>query len=397
MIKFEEAQRLILKKIKRLGKETVRIEEAMDRVLAEEIASDMDVPPFNKSAMDGYAFSHRQIKNVPAVLKVKSEIRAGEYEPDKLKKTECLKIMTGAPLPKRTDCVVKMEDIETLKNNYIKIMKKPSFGENVCFKGEDVQKGRIILRKGAVLRGPEVAVCAAVGKSKVQAYRRPKVPVLSTGDELVEPDKKVTFGKIRNSNGPMLIALLKKMGISPDYLGIVKDKEKNLICKIRKGLSSDIFIISGGVSVGDYDLVPAALEKCGVKKIFHKLAITPGKPLFFGQKGGHLIFGVPGNPVSTYLLFLTLIRLAINRMMGTTLNLNLRKGTVTSDYSQRPGRKRFVPAKIKMQGNRHTIYPLREYHGSADIISLVKADGFMIIPDSITFLEKNSSAEVFLW
>ena len=397
MIEFEEAYGLVLKETKTLGREVVRIEEAIGRVLTEEITSDMDIPPFNKSAMDGYALSSREVKDIPMVLKVKSRIKAGKYYKGKLGEKESLKIMTGAPLPEGADCVVMKEDTEILSDGSLKILKKPSLGENVCFKGEDVKKGKVVIKRGVTLRGTEIAVCASVGKGRVLVYKKPRVSILNTGDEIVEPDGRITFGKIRNSNGPMLIALLKRIGINADYLGIVKDEEKDLISKIKKGLVSDIFIISGGVSMGDYDLVPDVLERCGVKKIFHKVAIKPGKPLFFGKKGAHLIFGVPGNPVSTYLLFLTVIKPALNKMMGRITRLDFRKGMLKSDYSQRPGRKRFVPAKIIREENRYEVYPLREYHGSADIISLVKANGFMIIPGSITSLKKNCQVEVFLW
>lgn len=399
MLKFEEAQKKILRETKRLPPKELLLIEAKGLILAENIKAEQDIPPFNKSAMDGYALSSCDLKSVPQELKCIGVVKAGRVFKRVVKRGECVKIMTGSALPKGTDSVVMVE--RTAKGegkNQIKVLQSVKRGENVCFKGEDIKKGTIVLRKGMLIRAPEISIALSMGRTKVKVYRRPRVAILNTGDEIIEAGKGLTYGKIYNSTGLMLFSLLKEIGAEVKYLGIVKDKRKDLTKKIREGLKdNDILLICGGVSVGDYDLVPDVLKECGVREIFHKIRIKPGKPLFFGKKENKLVFGIPGNPVSTYLVFLVLITPAIKKMLGKSPNLNICKARLREDFRQKPGRKHFIPAQVQERKYRLDVFPVKNYHGSADIISLSQANAFMIIEEDVSFLKKNTKVEVVLW
>ncbi|NOX96940.1 MAG: molybdopterin molybdotransferase MoeA [Nitrospirae bacterium] len=398
MITFEEALKEILRKTKRLEIEELPLVKTKGYVLAENIKAKLDMPPFDKSAMDGYALRSDDLKSVPEKLKCVGIIKAGGGYKKTVKKGECVKIMTGSPLPKGTNGVVMVERTsEDEKRGWIKVLQSIRAGENVCFKGEDIKKGTVVLRKGMLIRETEVSIASSQGRTKVRVYKKPSLAILNTGDEIVEPGNNLTYGKIYNSNGPMLLALLQNKNIKVQYLGIAADKEKSLMRLMRQGLKSDIFLLSGGVSMGDYDLVPEVLKQCGVKEVFHKIQMKPGKPVFFGTKGEKLVFGVPGNPVSTYLTFLVLIKPALDKMMGKTPPLHICRGRLKEDFRQKPGRKHFVPAKVLEEKGQLHVYPVKKYHGSADIASLSQANAFMAIEGKFSFLKKDSLVEIILW
>ena len=399
MIKFERALQEVLSRARRLSIESISLKEAIGSVLAEDVKSKFDVPPFRKSAMDGYAVRAKDLKSAPVDLRCVGTVPAGGFYPRRVKKGECVKIMTGSPLPEGADSVVMVEFTKDIKPGWVRILCRVSKRENVCLQGEDIEKGKIVLKKGTIIRAPEVAILAMLGKVRIRVYKRPKVSILCTGDELIEPGHRLLkFSYIYNSNGPMLCSLLTSMNIENQYLGIAKDKARDLREKIEKGLKDDLFILSGGVSMGDYDLVPRVLRNCGVKIIFHKVSIKPGKPNLFGTKRGTLIFGVPGNPVSTYLSFLILIKPAIEKLMGREISLKIEKGILNRDFHQKSGeRKHFLPVHIKRKEKQNEIFPIKTYHGSADIASLLPANGFMVVDAGISFLKKNSEVNVILW
>lgn len=398
MIEFEKAFKEVIGRAKVLGYEGIPVDEAIGYVLAENIISKYDVPPFNKSAMDGYAVNRSDLKSVPVKLKCIDTIRAGQVCGKVVKSGECVKIMTGSPLPKGTDFVVMIEHTERDENNQslIRIFQNAGSGKNVCLKGEDIKKGEVVLKKGTLIRGPEVSVISTLGMSNVRVYRKPAIAVLNTGSEIIEPGNDLVRGKIYNSNGPMLASLLKKMNVKVAYKGIVGDEEKKLKKAIAEEMKNDILLVSGGVSVGDYDLVPAILNSCGVKKIFHTVKIKPGKPVFFGIKGRKIIFGIPGNPVAAYLIFLVMIKPAIEKMAGMKPMLNIKSGILKVDFRQQPGRKHFVPAVVTDNKNQPQVFPVSDYRGSADIGSLSGANAFMIVNENKSFLRKNSIIKFLL-
>ena len=396
MIKFEQAFKKVISRAKVLGTENISVDEAIGSVLAEDIVSKYALPPFNKSVMDGYAVRYDDLKYIPVKLKCIDIIQAGRVCKKTVNKGECIKIMTGSLLPKGADSVVMVENTEADNKNkgLIKIFKKVDYGENVCLKGENIKKGCIVLKKGTLIRGPEISIISALGMSIVRVYRKPTIAVLSTGDEIIEPGKNLIYGKIYNSNGHMLLSLFEEMGIKAQYLGIVKDEEKKLKKAVMRGLKNDILLISGGVSMGDYDLVPGILKKCGVKKVFHKVRMKPGKPLFFGVKNNGLVFGIPGNPVPTYLIYSIFIKPVVDKLMGKKVCLNVAGGILKKDYRRNPGRKHFVPALYTNDGS---VYPVESYHGSSDIFALTKANGFMVMPASAGFIRKGQKVEFLFW
>jgi len=399
MLKFEIALKKVLDKTKILNPEEVPLDKSVDCVLAENIKASIDLPPFNKSAMDGYALRSIDLKSIPQQLKCLGTVKPGKVFKREIKKGECAKIMTGSAMPEGSDSVIMIEFTEKdRKPGGVRVLKGTQKSENVCFKGEDVKKGTDVLKKGMLLRGPEVAIAAALGRKKLKVYRKPRVAILNTGDEIVQPGKNLAGNKIYNSNGPMLLSLLSSIDIEVDYLGIVKDKKEDLRKMIKKGLRDDIFLLSGGVSMGEFDLVPKVLKECTVKQVFHKISMKPGKPVFFGTKKSGLIFGIPGNPVSTYLIFLVLIKTVIEKMMGRIAHLDIRRGILKEDFKQKPDkRKHFIPAKVFRKGKQLYVFPIKGYHGSADIASLSLANAFMIVEGTVSFLKKNSRVQILLW
>ncbi|HDS11439.1 MAG TPA: molybdopterin molybdenumtransferase MoeA, partial [Candidatus Wirthbacteria bacterium] len=301
MISFEQACQLIWQHSSTLGSETILTRQAVGRVLAEAIKSPLALPPFAKSAMDGYAVRLSGKEKYPLQLEVVGIAPAGISQPGfKLAAGQACKIMTGAALPKGANTVVRIEDVKT-EGKTITVKQTLTKGMNVCARGEDVKQGALVLPLGQFLRPVEIGILASLGISKVKVYRQPTIALLSTGDELVNPSVEPLPGQIRDTNRPLLLSYLTQRGLVCQDLGIAKDNQRSISEKIAKGLKADILLISGGVSMGDYDLVPQVLSSSGVQQVFHKVQVKPGKPLFFGKTDSTLVFGLPGNPVSSLL------------------------------------------------------------------------------------------------
>ncbi|MFH2034469.1 MAG: molybdopterin molybdotransferase MoeA, partial [Candidatus Margulisiibacteriota bacterium] len=314
------------------------------------------------------------------------DIPAG-YVPKKcVGKGKAARIMTGAMLPTGADKVVKVEDSERISNIEFRISNIED-KSNISQKAEDVKKGQLILKRGTLIRPQEAAMLATVGKTSVKVYRQPKVAVISTGSELVEPSKRPKPGQIRNSNGSMLMLQLKRLGIQAKYLGIARDNFNSTVTLIKKALKdADIVIMSGGVSVGDYDFVEKALKKCGVKILFNKVAIQPGKPTTFGLKGDKAAFGLPGNPVSSQVIFELLVGPFIDKLVGRAVKDKFKRYKLLADYKRRNAKRElYIPVIFKGDG----VLPV-EYHGSAHMLAMTKAQGIMRIPVGMNHLEKES-------
>lgn len=396
MIKFEEALKRILENTLTLPARKISVQEAVGMILQEDIRSGIEMPPFDKSAMDGYAVNSLDAKECPVRLKCLGLIQAGDVFTKRLKRGECVKIMTGAPLPKGADSVIMVEDARE-DAGFVEVLKPVKKGENVCFCGEDIKRGDRVLEKGKKISPSEVGILATVGRCFVKVIPKPKVATLNTGGEIVPLGSKLARFKIYNTNGPMLEALLKHDGIEPRVLGIAKDNVQQLSRAIRKGLSDDILLISGGVSMGDYDLIPEVLKNAGVKQIFHKVNIKPGKPLFFGVKNKTVIFGIPGNPVSNFLSYLIFVRPAIRKMMGYKYcQPPFKEGIVRKEFQTKAGRRHFVLVKILKERGHLYLFPV-ESHGSADTLSLSKADGFMMVDERAPIVQSGSKIKFITW
>lgn len=401
MIKFEQAYKIVSEAGIKLGTETVPLNESLGFVLAEDVKSDMNMPPFDKSAMDGYACKEVDMANELEVVEI---IPAGKIPKKTIGKNQCAKIMTGSMIPKGADCVIIVEDTEDISNNIIRYTKpvpeinacqvetgnKPNV--NICYLGEDIQTGNTVLEKGTLIKAQHIAIMASVGCTKVLVYRKPKVAVLPTGDEIVEPHIKPDISQIRNSNGSQLVAQLKAMGIEANYFGIARDTESATMELIKKAYEeNDVILLTGGVSMGDFDLVPAILKNLKFELLFESVAVQPGKPTVFGKKGNKYCFGLPGNPVSSFVQFELLTKPLLYLLMGqnyTPLNLKL---PLSKDFKRKKAaRLSWMPAVFNDDG---TILPV-EYHGSAHINGLGVAQAIMAIPIGVTELKKGDLVDV---
>lgn len=388
MIKYEEAIEIVKANYTLLGTERVDLKESLNRVLREDIISDMEMPPFDKSAMDGYACRREDIKNE---LEVISVIQAG-YKPDiTIGKNQCAKIMTGAMIPDGADCVIIVEDVEVLPGGKIKYL-KDSTADNTCLRGEDVKIGEILLSSGTRITAKEIASLALCGGVNPLVSVKPRVGIISTGDEIIEPYGKPGLSQIRNTNSYQLIAQCIEFGVIPNYYGIVPDTNEAITAAIKKAKEeNDLILLTGGVSMGDYDLVPAILKEQGYKILFDKVAIQPGKPTVFGRDGEKYVFGMPGNPVSSFIIFEFFVKEFLSASMGLTEFKKIIRCELAGDFRRkRDSRLARVPARINAEGKAEPI----EYHGSAHINSLASADGVISIPIGVNELKKGTIVDV---
>jgi molybdopterin molybdotransferase len=386
MISFEEALEIVKQFGQNLGTGQVDLFHALNRTLAEDVYSDISMPPFNKSAMDGYACRKSDINNQ---LRVVEEIAAGSIPVQIIGENQCARIMTGAMVPDGADFVIMKEDIEELVQDVVRCTRETS-KTNICYTGEDVKAGDLVLQKGSIITPSHIAVLASVGCTDPLVYMQPSVAILSTGNELVEPGEIPGISKIRNSNSYQLTAQTQRLGLHPDYLGIVRDDETALKNMLVSALNKyDLTIISGGVSVGDFDFVPKILKELNVTILIHGMDVKPGKHLLFGQKENHFIFGMPGNPVSSFVQFEVLVQPFLNVLMGKSKIQSLLYLPLEEDYVRKKGNQMiFVPVTLTERG---TVLPL-EYHGSAHIHAYVNAQGIMEIPNGISIIKQGEIA-----
>ncbi|MFA7227659.1 MAG: gephyrin-like molybdotransferase Glp [Melioribacteraceae bacterium] len=388
MIPYEDAIKIIRQNLIILGTEKIDFRESINRILREDILSDINMPPFDKSAMDGYACRREDIANVLQVVEV---IQAG-YEPQKkLGKNECSKIMTGAMMPGGSDCVIIIEEVEELAGNKIKF-RNVRTADNICTLGEDVVVGQKLLSAGIKITAKEIASLALCGHATVLVSRRPRVGIIATGDEIVEPDLIPRKSQIRNTNSYQLIAQCREYGCEPVYYGIARDTEEEISSSISKAKEeNDLVIITGGVSMGDFDLVPSLLVKNGFKIFFDQVAIQPGKPTVFGKDGDKFVFGMPGNPVSSFICFEIFVKEFLAGITGRKDYLKVFRMQLAGELKRKKNKRlAWIPVKINSEGK---IEPV-EYHGSAHINALAAADGITSIPIGVNEIETGSVVDV---
>jgi len=402
MISVEAALEIILSEIKPLGLERTSILLALGRVLGEDICASIDNPPWDNSAMDGYALRASDTKGAsrgkPAILRIIEDLPAGYVAKKSVKRGEAVRIMTGAPIPRGADAVVMVEDTDKSEvrsqKSEVKIFREAKIRDNIRRAGEDFKKGALVLKKGTAIRAAEVGMLATVGKPNVCVYQRPKVAVLSTGDELAEIEETPSSGKIVNSNSYAISAQIKACGAVPVQLGIARDAKKDLMDKLSYGLASDCIVSSGGVSVGDFDFVKDVLKEMGSEMRFWKVAIKPGKPLAFGIINGKPVFGLPGNPVSAMVAFEQFVRPAILKMMGVR-NIFRKSLTalLTSSLNKKAGRMHFIRAVLEEKNGQFYATPL-EGQGSGILSSMVMANSLIILPEDAKDAAKGSKVKV---
>lgn len=388
MIEYSKAIETIKKRAVTLPDEKVKLTDALNRVLAVNIYSDMDMPPFNKSAVDGYACKKTDLGKILEVLEV---IYAGSSPNYEVKKGQCSKIMTGASVPQGADCVFMIEDAEILPDNKVKC-NNSNCKTNICYLGEDIQQGACVLEKGTLLKPKHIPVLAGAGIALAKVVMQPKVGVYATGSELVEIDKMPNTYQIRNSNSYQILAQLNDMGVGADYNGIVCDDRSETIASVDYASKNyDLSIYTGGASVGDLDLLPGVLTENGFETVFTKTAIQPGKPIIFAQNGNHFCFGLSGNPVSSFIQFELYVKLFIYGLMGFDFTPVQLKMPLTKPYSRkRNDRLQFVPAHIDDLGG---VEPL-PFHGSAHINALSFAHCMFEVPKGKTALGKGEMVNI---
>ena len=375
--------------------EFIPLSEALGRVLAQPVYADRDMPPFDKSAVDGYAC---KAADIVGDLKVLENIAAG-FKPSKVVTSGCCsKIMTGAMLPEGADTVIMVEECED--NGTIVKFHGKSLKSNICYKGEDIREGDKVLESGVIIKPEQIAILASFGVSNVFVAKQKMIGILSTGDEIVEPDIIPTLVQIRNSNGWQLRAQSIRAGAIVNYYGIASDTEISLIEKLEKAIKdNDIVILSGGVSMGDFDFVPAALDKLGLKTLFNKVAVQPGKPSTFAVKYSQsgitekVVFALPGNPVSCFVQFELLIKPFLYKSMGGVAPGIKTDLPFKSDYSRKhPERLALIPVKIDSDGSFSPV----KYNGSAHITALNGANGIAEIPIGVANIAAGERVKVYI-
>ena len=390
MLEFDKALETVLNSASRLGAERVDFRGALSRVLAEDVVSDMDIPPFNKSAMDGFACRRADLGSELTVL----EIIAAGFVPQKvIDANQCSKIMTGAMVPDGADCVIMKEYVEATSENTIRFVGDKT-NNNICCKAEDVKAGEIVLNKGIKIEPQHIAVLASVGSTQPLVIKRPNIAVIATGSELVDPQSRPDISQIRNTNSFQLTAQIERMGAIATNYGIAGDTAEQIDSVFKDAIAqNDVVIVSGGVSVGDFDFVPNILKQNKVNLLFEKIAIKPGKPTVFGISDRGYCFGLPGNPVSTFVLFEILVKPFLYKLMGYDHKpLNIQMPLAETLISRKAKRQRWLPVEITERG---TVTPI-EYHGSAHINSLCNADGLVCMDVGVSEIKNGTSIAVKL-
>lgn len=395
MISVEDAANIVLENVATLPPKKVDIGDGLGFCLAEDVRSDLDMPPFDKSAMDGYAVIASDTNGAPVELEVVENIAAGYIPSKKLTSGQASKIMTGAAMPEGADAVVKVEETHTsTSGGRVLVHKRIEKGKNVSKRGEDIKEGQIVLTKGTQLRPQEIGILAAIGQKEALVFSAPRIGVISTGSELVEVTSKPLAGQIRDSNTYSIMAQAKLLHAEVKSLGIVPDDKRDIADRVKLGLNNDILILSGGVSMGEYDLVGDVLEELGVEIYFKKVALRPGKPTVFGKKGNDIVFALPGNPVATLVTFILFVVPAIRKMMGF---LDPRacpiKAAMETELVKKKRRREYQPAFLRQYGGRWAVSPV-EWHGSGDLFSTTKANCLLIIPETADKLTAGQEVEV---
>jgi molybdopterin molybdotransferase len=400
LLAVEQALAIVLEAAPILPGERVGMDEALGRYLMEEIRADRDYPDFDKSLMDGYAVIASNLGSDPEPLRVLQEIPAG-MDPAALRRVlpgTAARIMTGAPVPPGADAVLMVEATEPVPGDADRIRARSAVqaGANIARRGADVRAGDLLLPPGEFIGPGEMGVLAACGRTEVLAGSRPRLAIVATGDELVEPDRAPGPGRIRNSNGPLLRALGRRAGAVTRYLGIAPDDEAGLRRMIEDGLRDDVLVLSGGVSMGTRDIVGRTLRSLGVEIAFDKVAIKPGKPFTFGRRGATLVFGCPGNPVSTYVIFQVFARATLRRMMGSQRPLPVTvRGRLLGPVRQRPGRAGYYQARAAWAGGSCDVEILPT-SGSADFVSCARGNALAIVPADVDSLPAGAPVDVLL-
>ncbi|MBE3587439.1 MAG: molybdopterin molybdotransferase MoeA [Thermoanaerobacteraceae bacterium] len=400
MITLEEALETFLSRVRLVEKEEVALLCAYERVLAEELVAPHDQPPFDRSPLDGYALKGEDIAHAslqsPARLKVTESLPAGHLPAGRVEPGTAMRIMTGAPIPPGADTVVRLEDSRE-SNGWVEIFVSLPPGSNVVPAGEDIREGELVLKPGTLLKAPETGVLAALGVPLVKVFKKPRVAILSTGDELAGLEEELTPGKIRNSNLYTLAALIREAGGIPVMLGNVPDRLEETVMKIGEGLQgADLVLTTGGASVGDHDLIREAMIRAGARLLFWKVKMKPGMPVVAGEAEHKLILGLSGNPAAALISFEVLVRPLLKKMGGCQ---DLFRPRVTvrllDDFPKAAKQRRFLRAQVGIMGG-ELAARLTGRQGNGVLKSSLPANALLDIPAGRVPLKKGERVEAIL-
>ncbi len=383
MLSVEDALEQILSRIKPLGTELVEVLAALGRVLAEPVVSRLDLPPWPNSSMDGYAIRSEDTRGGSAELAVVGRIVAGALPPRPLRAGETMRIFTGAPLPEGADAVVPQEDVDA-DGERIAVPRRVDAGAHVRPAGEDIRAGDVVVGPGHVVGPAEIGLLATLGYTRARVYRRPRVAILSTGNELADLGAEPGPGQIPNTNTYSLMAQVLEAGGEPMSLGVVPDRLEAIVERVRWGRAADVLVSSAGVSVGELDLVREALTQCGAELHLWKVAMRPGKPMTFGSIEGRPVFGLPGNPVSAMVTFELFVRPALRRMQGCVAVDRPRIVVPALEpIANAGGRRGYLRVTLARDGGGYGAR-LTGDQGSGILRSMVLADGLAVVPPDTT-------------
>ncbi len=382
MLRFEEARQRVIDEAGRnkapLPTQLLPVYDSLGSVIAQNVRSDREYPPFDRSTRDGYAVRAGE-SGARKTLRCVGEIRAGDSVTEALRTGTCVEIMTGAAVPSGADAVVMIE-FTSRTGDIVTFQKETNTGQNIVPKGSEAHTGDFVLRAGQRLGFAELAIAAQVGATSLSCYKKPRVAILSTGDEVVEITETPGPFQIRNSNSVSLGAQVRLAGGEPILLGNAGDRVEELSAKIEQGLEEDMLILSGGVSMGKYDLVEGVLKSLGGEFFFDAVAVRPGKPTVVGRVREKLVFGLPGNPVSTMVTFQLFAIPAIDVLSGASPRpLGLLDAMAGEALHEKTGLTHFLPGRVEWIGGRPEVKPLR-WQGSGDIGTLSKANCFVVVP-----------------
>ena len=399
MIAIDKALRIVIRRASEVGAERVPIESSVGRVLAQNIVADSNLPPFDRSQMDGYAVKASDTASPPVTLRIVGESAAGKGWHQKLKKGEAVRIMTGAAVPQGADAVQKLELTSDAgfdaANERVTILDHVKPRTAIVKKGSEINSGTVVLRSGELITPNNISSLAAFGYSKVLVSKRPRVGVLATGSEIVPIDKKPGRDQIRNSNSIMLDALASAVGAQCEIFEPAGDDLRELKLKIQNyAKGKDILIITGGVSVGKYDLTKTALIELGAEVFFEKLKLKPGKPAVFARLGKTLVFALPGNPVSAAVTFYLLVRTAILRMQNASIS-QLKQGTaiLAADAKAVMDRDTLLPATLSTNADGKLIVTSLRSQGSSDLVGFARSDSLIYVKAGVNF-KKGETVEI---
>jgi molybdopterin molybdotransferase len=429
-LSVENAQKCVLESVARLDAESVRLEDSLGRVLAEEVRANRDLPPYDVSAMDGFAVRSTDLASVPVSLVIIEDIKAGDMPIKIVQAGQCARIMTGAPVPQGADAVIRVEDTLALSESSVQINRAVKPGNDIRLRGEGMCNGDVVLTAGTEITPGVIGILATVKRARMQVYRHPRVAILSTGNELESLDEIFDPNKIPNSNSYALMAQLQALGIEPVLLGIARDDPDELAEYLQRGLEFDVLLVSGGSSVGVHDYVRPTMEALGVQMRFWRVAMKPGHPVAFGvlqrntegtskaveadavqgarraakqayladrQRSEHratqqcaaadaFVFGLPGNPVSSMVCFEQFVIPALRRMMGhQRLYRRTIDARLTHNVKHQPGRTEFVRVTLMKEEGGYAATSTGA-QGSGMLLSMARADGLMVVPSESTGL-----------